>query len=417
MIKKHKSAVVVLLLLIGSIFFITAITKNEHMVKFISRFYFDQKYYLSNYPDLRQKSTDPYEHFITEGWKEGKNPSASFDTSFYILYNLPYADYTLDKYAHKNPLLHYVSSKLSRKKVYINKSQLKKAQLLKNPKYYLAATAIFRDEARFLKEWIEFYRLLGVEHFYLYNHLSTDNYKQVLEPYIKEGLVSLFEIADFKNLYQNLEPKEIVSWNTLQTNLYSLVCRNLSEQVEWLMVIDTDEFLFPVMEDNLVKILKNYDEYATLSVNWQIFGTNGIQKIKKNELLIERLLMSSNNLEDRHVKSIVKPRYVKNFINPHFPNLKKDYGQVTEDFQYFYGPLSPTVRKEKLRINHYTYRDLEFLHSVKIKRLTKTYIRASLTEEELKNNISAIIDVDKKLSAIYDDVILKFVPELRLLIK
>jgi glutamine amidotransferase PdxT len=71
-----------------------------------------------------------------------------------------------------------------------------------------------------------------------------------------------------------------------------------------------------------------------------------------------------------------------------------------------------TVKK-----NEYMVKFISFLHSVKIKRLTKAYIRASLIEEELKNNISAIIDVDKKLSAIYDYVILKFLPELRLLIK
>lgn len=31
---------------------------------------------------------------------------------------------------------------------------------------YLAVCAIFRDEAPYLAEWIEFHRLVGVEHFY-----------------------------------------------------------------------------------------------------------------------------------------------------------------------------------------------------------------------------------------------------------
>jgi len=36
---------------------------------------------------------------------------------------------------------------------------------------------------------------VGVEHFYLYNHLSKDEYAEVLEPYIKEGIVELYNVT------------------------------------------------------------------------------------------------------------------------------------------------------------------------------------------------------------------------------
>lgn len=39
---------------------------------------------------------------------------------------------------------------------------------------YLSIGAIFKDEAPYLAEWIEFHRLVGVEHFFLYDNLSTD---------------------------------------------------------------------------------------------------------------------------------------------------------------------------------------------------------------------------------------------------
>ena len=50
-----------------------------------------------------------------------------------------------------------------------------------SPSRYLAATAIFKNEAAYLAEWIEFYRLIGVEHIYLYDNCSTDNPKAVLD--------------------------------------------------------------------------------------------------------------------------------------------------------------------------------------------------------------------------------------------
>ena len=40
---------------------------------------------------------------------------------------------------------------------------------------YLSICAIYRDEAPYLVEWIEFHRLVGVEHFYLY-----DGFKRLL---------------------------------------------------------------------------------------------------------------------------------------------------------------------------------------------------------------------------------------------
>ncbi len=34
----------------------------------------------------------------------------------------------------------------------------------------MSLCAIFKDEADYLREWIEFHRIVGVEHFYLYNN-------------------------------------------------------------------------------------------------------------------------------------------------------------------------------------------------------------------------------------------------------
>ena len=41
-------------------------------------------------------------------------------------------------------------------------------------KPYLAICAVYRNEAPYLREWIEFHRLVGVERFFLYNNRSTD---------------------------------------------------------------------------------------------------------------------------------------------------------------------------------------------------------------------------------------------------
>ena len=55
----------------------------------------------------------------------------------------------------------------------------------------LVICGIFRDEADYLAEWIEFHHLMGVSHFHLYQNRSTDNWEEVVEPYVQAGLVTI----------------------------------------------------------------------------------------------------------------------------------------------------------------------------------------------------------------------------------
>ena len=48
---------------------------------------FDAQWYLSQYPDVAQKKSNPAKHYLKFGWKEGRKPSATFDTKQYIKEN------------------------------------------------------------------------------------------------------------------------------------------------------------------------------------------------------------------------------------------------------------------------------------------------------------------------------------------
>ena len=63
--------------------------------------YFDKRWYLKTYPDVKKAGVDPVKHYLQFGWKEGRNPSKKFSTNDYLDLN---ADV---KRAKINPLLHY----------------------------------------------------------------------------------------------------------------------------------------------------------------------------------------------------------------------------------------------------------------------------------------------------------------------
>ena len=55
--------------------------------------------------------------------------------------------------------------------------------------YDLAVVAILKNEARYIKEWLDYHLLAGVDHFYLYDNASSDNYNEIIAPYVAAGVV------------------------------------------------------------------------------------------------------------------------------------------------------------------------------------------------------------------------------------
>jgi hypothetical protein len=77
----------------------------------------------------------------------------------------------------------------------------------------VSLVSIFRDESKYLKEWIEFHLLVGIDYFHLVNNNSSDNYLDVLKEYIDVGIVTLYnmDIETTKNIPGKINEQIIVS--------------------------------------------------------------------------------------------------------------------------------------------------------------------------------------------------------------
>lgn len=271
---------------------------------------------------------------------------------------------------------------------------------LENPKYYLSLVSVFRNEAPFLKEWIEFYMLIGVEHFYLFNHLSNDNFQQILQPYIDKGVVELFHVT--------AEPATVPEWTKIQVKPYNDAIKWSSHLSEWLIVVDTDEFLFPVKEHKLSNALKAYDKHAALSVNWTYYGSSCKNK-EPGKLMIETLMCHSNQIP-MYVKSIVKPRYTERFPDPHHPIMKPGYQRVSENHLPAQGSITRNGTSDIFRLNHYWSRYIDFLCSTKLDRL---HIRVENTTRGKSDTRECILKRDQTYSVVENHQIAKYFDELR----
>ena len=228
----------------------------------------------------------------------------------------------------------------------------------------IAISMVFQAEAPYLKEWIEYHRLIGVGHFYLYNNLSTDEYLEVLEPYIKKGIVELFEYPepDFRQ--------------TTQTYVYNHSLKMAKSSNDWLAIIDADEFIVPVETDNLSKVLKQYKYAGGVVVFWQTYGTSGVPRIGPGELMVEKLVKkySADWYGNKWNKSIIQPKYVERVQNPHWCVYKHGSLVVTPDHKKFRSDYIHPQNKyshfpiEELRINHYWFRTQDYFDHVKLPR-------------------------------------------------
>lgn len=130
-------------------------------------------------------------------------------------------------------------------------------------KYYLSIASIFKNESWGMKEWLDHYRFHGVDHIYLVNDFSTDDYMSILNPYIEDGFVTL---------YQNDNPER---YTGRQIDINNKFFKPIVNDTQWIANLDLDEFLYSPKTINLKDIIRKYESYACLTANWVWFNSNG----------------------------------------------------------------------------------------------------------------------------------------------
>lgn len=261
--------------------------------------------------------------------------------------------------------------------------------------YYLTVCAIFQNEAPYLEEWIDYHRSQGVEHFSLYNNNSTDNYLEVLQKYIDEGCVELIEWPS--KILEN----DITNFTyTVQIGAYNDALKKYKNKAVWCAFIDIDEFIVPVLHDNITKVLKKeYRKCSGVCVNWQCYGTSNVEKCKStlNELAYK---MKWDHPWNTHTKSIVKVEHGNLFIDPHCCSYIPGRYAVDANHNRCDTAITTAVFIDKIRINHYWTRDLSYFNNIKIPRYQKWGHDENSLKELLKHADSMNFEKDEIMKSL-----------------
>ncbi len=157
-------------------------------------------------------------------------------------------------------------------------------------KFNIAVVAIFKGEDEYLREWVEFHRLVGVEHFFLYDNGASTASRAILEPYITDGLVSYIPFAEFpEKSMRNRYGKDQFRKLSMQNLAYGDCARMYSKYCSWIIKIDLDEFIYPLKPFNtLPEAFKQFDKPGIrgFSVRAWRFGPSG-EKVRTGLPVIE----------------------------------------------------------------------------------------------------------------------------------
>lgn len=226
----------------------------------------------------------------------------------------------------------------------------------KESKYHLSICAIFKNEAEYLKEWIEYHRIFGVDHFYLYNMGSQDTFQKILTPYINQGIVSLIDWPELKTCCDDCD---VCRWAlTTQVTAYENALNFLAKyETKWLIFIDIDEFLVCSKGIRIEEFLKKYDDYPGISVSSDYFdAVKPPASLSQDRLLIQTSWLTKppkKNVEKEVSKMIFKPVKCEGFQWPPYECKFKN------------NETCMTVDSNELRINRYLNRNVHSLREQK----------------------------------------------------
>lgn len=157
----------------------------------------------------------------------------------------------------------------------------------------------FRDEARFLAEWLEYYLAAGVEHFFLYNNYSTDDYQTALEPYQTRGQVTLIDW-----------PRKPAS----PAAEHDCIARTRG-RFEWVGFVDVDEFVVVCGGRSIPEFLADFGDASAVALHWYFYGSNGHEQ--RPEEWVIRAYTRRAAEPNAHFKVFVRPEQVTRNRNSH----------------------------------------------------------------------------------------------------
>lgn len=213
----------------------------------------------------------------------------------------------------------------------------------------ICVVAILKAEEPFIDEWIAYHRIVGVDHFFLYDNDPVGPLKHLLKRHAE-----YVTIIDWPGEHEELPGRN------KQTKAYTDSLRRINHR--WVAFIDGDEFIVLRKHANLKEFLAQFEDVGAVLLTWHLFGNNGHYTNPKG--LITASLTRRRREPGRMAKSINKVDAISSIPNAHLCKLKYGFKAVDANKRP-YSEILYRGKTEVAHINHYMCRSFEnWMHRV-----------------------------------------------------
>lgn len=215
---------------------------------------------------------------------------------------------------------------------------------------YLSMCLAVKDQHADIREWIMHHERLGAGKFYIFDNNSTTPMLPVIADLVDTGLVEYHFLA------------EVPAMRRPQLYIYDTCLRRYGARHQWMSFTDADEF-FLVRNSSISdmnQLLRQYEGFGALVVNWQMFGSSGLTERPENGTLASYFkCFPLHHKENLHVKTIANVRHTLGTQgDPHHFRYRPGYFAVNEQWQRVDGPFTANVSISQVALYHYATKSL-----------------------------------------------------------
>ena len=134
---------------------------------------------------------------------------------------------------------------------------------------YFSICLALKDDDDVL-EWIEYHHRMGCSKFYVFDNNSKPPMNATLADHINTGLV---EYVYLQGSFKKAGVPHV------QFYIYDQCIKRYNKLHIFMGFIDVDEFIVPkAINTSIPDVLKNYEQYGGLALNWMRFGSSGFDR-------------------------------------------------------------------------------------------------------------------------------------------
>lgn len=160
---------------------------------------------------------------------------------------------------------------------------------------------IDKNDNRYIREFIEYYKKIGVDRIFLYDNNDIENFEDVISEYIDDGFVVLDK--RFRGLTWNQNDK------TLQTISYNLCYNEHKHDYDFFVFVDSDEYVRFDGFNNIKDFLKQekFSKFDSIRICWKLYDDNGLITVKDGNYSITRFTHpAKDTFQNTECKSIIR---------------------------------------------------------------------------------------------------------------